>query len=363
MYKILVLNPGSTSTKVAYYEDDKKVCEKNLDIDRAVIAGMKGIFDQMDIRRESINAFMKEEGIDPRDLSFIMSRGGGGGNLMSGGYIIDDAFVQHCYDYETPHASSLGPVIARDMARELGIPAFVYDGEGVNEFIPEACLSGLKDFPIAPGSHTLNAKAAARIGAAQLGGRMEDYNIIVCHLGGGTSTSAHCHGRLIDSTSDGFSAERLGGVPMYALINYLNGCFSGKYTHRDMLKMAMGGGGLVSYLGTADLREVEKRIDEGDAEAKLVFDSLAYVQAKDIGAIATVMNMDVDAIVLTGGMAYSKRLVDAISARVSKIAPIIVAAGSHEMDSLAQGGIRLMNREEKYHKFGKDSSEDQYVGE
>lgn len=361
MYKILVLNPGSTSTKVAYYEDSVNVCERNLDVDRAAIAGMKNIFDQMDLRKETIRNFLDEEHIRPEDLSFIVSRGGGGGNLMSGGYLIDEALVQHCYDYDTPHASSLGPVIAYEMGRQLGIPAFIYDGEGVNEFIPEACLSGFPAFPIAPGSHTLNAKAAARIGAARLGGKLEDFNIVVCHLGGGTSTSAHCRGKLIDSTSDGYSAERAGGVPFMALIGFVAGCFSGKYTQRDILKMIMGGGGLAGYLGTSDLREVEKMVDAGDEKAKLIFDGMVYAQAKDIGAMATTMNMDVDAIVLTGGMAHSKRLVEALSARVGKIAPIIVAAGSHEMDALANGAIRLMNREEKYHKFGKDSSEDAYV--
>ena len=361
MYKILVLNPGSTSTKVAYYEDSVNVCERNLDVDRAAIAGMKNIFDQMDLRKETIRNFLDEEHIRPEDLSFIVSRGGGGGNLMSGGYLIDEALVQHCYDYDTPHASSLGPVIAYEMGKQLGIPAFIYDGEGVNEFIPEACLSGFPAFPIAPGSQTLNAKAAARIGAARLGGKLEDFNIVVCHLGGGTSTSAHCRGKLIDSTSDGYSAERAGGVPFMALIGFVAGCFSGKYTQRDILKMIMGGGGLAGYLGTSDLREVEKMVDAGDEKAKLIFDGMVYAQAKDIGAMATTMNMDVDAIVLTGGMAHSKRLVEALSARVGKIAPIIVAAGSHEMDALANGAIRLMNREEKYHKFGKDSSEDAYV--
>ena len=361
MYKILVLNPGSTSTKVAYYEDSVNVCERNLDVDRAAIAGMKNIFDQMDLRKETIRNFLDEEHIRPEDLSFIVSRGGGGGNLMSGGYLIDEALVQHCYDYDTPHASSLGPVIAYEMGKQLGIPAFIYDGEGVNEFIPEACLSGFPAFPIAPGSHTLNAKAAARIGAARLGGKLEDFNIVVCHLGGGTSTSAHCRGKLIDSTSDGYSAERAGGVPFMALIGFVAGCFSGKYTQCDILKMIMGGGGLAGYLGTSDLREVEKMVDAGDEKAKLIFDGMVYAQAKDIGAMATTMNMDVDAIVLTGGMAHSKRLVEALSARVGKIAPIIVAAGSHEMDALANGAIRLMNREEKYHKFGKDSSEDAYV--
>lgn len=360
MYKILVLNPGSTSTKVAYYEDTVSESERNLEVDRAAIAKMENIFDQMDLRKEAIRKFLEEEHIDPGELSAVVSRGGGG-NLMSGGYLIDENLVQHCHDYDTPHASSLGPVIAYEFGKKYGIPAFIYDGEGVNEFIPEALLSGFKEFPIAPGSHTLNAKAAARIGAKKLGGTMEDYNIVVCHLGGGSSTSAHRKGRLIDSTSDAYSAERAGGVPFMALIGFVAGCFSGRYSQRDILRMIMGGGGLVAYLGTSDLREVEKRIDAGDAQAKLAFDGMAYAQAKDIAAMASTMDMEVDAIVLTGGMAYSGRLVQAITRRVSRIAPVIVAAGSHEIDSLAGGTVRLLNREEKYHRFGKDSSEDAYV--
>ena len=360
VYKILVINPGSTSTKVAYYENEENKFEKNLDIDRAVIKGMKSIFDQMPLREAAIEEFLQEIGVAKTDLDYIVSRGGGGGNLRSGGYIIDDALVQHCYDYETPHASSLGPVIARNMAAELGIPAWIYDGEGVNEFIDLAMLTGLKEFPIAPGSHTLNAKAAARIGAKALGGKLEDFNIIVNHLGGGTSTSVHRKGKLIDSNSDGYSAERAGGMPFMGIIGFIRGIFSGKYTENQMLKMFMGGGGLMSYLGTSNLMEVEKRIAEGDQEAKYYFDGMVYQQSKDIGAMATVVNMDVDAIVLTGGMAKSKMLVEEITKRVGKIAPVIVAAGSHEMDSLAQGSLRVMRGEEKYHFYGKGEEEDRY---
>lgn len=359
-YHVLVINPGSTSTKTAYYQNEEKIFEKNMDIDRRTIAGMKSIFDQYQLRRAAIDAFMKEAQLDPSTLDFIVSRGGGGGNLRAGAYLINEELTAHCHRFHIPHASSLGPVIAYDMGRELGIPAFIYDGEGVNEFIDLATLTGLKEFPMTCGSHTLNAKAVARIGAAKLGGKPEDFNLIVCHLGGGTSTSAHRKGRLIDSTSDGYAAERAGGMPFQAIIHFVEECFSGRYTQGEILKLFMGRGGLVSYLGTSDLREVERRIADGDEEARFYFDGMVYQQAKDIGGMATVMDMDVDAIILTGGMAYSELLVKELSKRVGKIAPVIVAAGSHEMDSLAQGALRVMRKEEKYHLFGKGEAEDQY---
>lgn len=357
---ILVINPGSTSTKLSYYVDGREQFSSTADIDKQTIAGFRNIFDQYPLREASVNAFLDEHHIDRSSLSAIASRGGGGGNLMSGAYLIDEAFVQHCHDYEIPHASSLGPVIAYNLGKQLGIPAFIYDGEGVNEFIDLAKLSGLKEFPISPGSHTLNAKAAARLAAEQLGGKLEDFNLVVCHLGGGSSTSAHRKGLLIDSTSDGYSAERSGGVPFLALTGFVAGCFSGRYTQGDIMRLIMGHGGLVSYLGTSDLRKVEQQIEEGSEEARYYFDGMVYQQAKDIGAMATVMNMDVDAIVLTGGMAYSKRLTDAITARVAKIAPVLVIAGSHEMDSLAHGTERVLRKEEKYHLFGKGKEADRY---
>lgn len=362
-YRTLVINPGSTSTKIAFYEGKKQICEKNLDVDRTVTASMKNIFEQLELRTESIMAFLKEEKIAPESLDVIVSRGGGGGNLRSGGYLIDDAMTAHNRSYEIPHASSLGSVIALEMGRKLKIPAFIYDGEGVNEFTDLATLSGLKEFPIAPGSHTLNAKAAARLAAERLGGKLSDYNLIVNHLGGGTSTSAHSGGKLIDSTSDGYAAERAGGIPFLAVTGFVQGCFSGQYSQREIMNLIMGKGGLVSYLGTSDLREVEKRIDAGDKEAKFYFDGLIYQQAKDIGAMATVLNMDVDAVVLTGGMAYSERLVEEIRKRVGKIAPLIVIPGSHEMDSLAFGAQRILSGEEKYHLFGKDETEDRFYGQ
>lgn len=358
--KAFIINPGSTSTKAAVYVEGKAVAEENLELDREKTAGMKAIFEQYDLRKKTIEDFLVRNQMTCSDFDYIVSRGGGGGNLRSGGYLIDDALVEHCYQYEIPHASSLGPVIARDMGREWGIPAFIYDGEGVNEFNRYARLSGLKEFPIAPGSHTLNAKAAARLAAEKLGGRLEDYHLVVCHLGGGSSTSAHENGKLVDSTSDGYSAERAGSVPFLAVTGFVNGCFSGKYTRNDIMRLFMGRGGLVSYLGTSDLREVERRMEEGDPEAGYYFQGMVYQQAKDICAMAAVLHMKVDAVVLTGGMAHSVRLVEALKERIGSLAPVIVLPGSYEMDALAQGGLRIMKGKERYHFFGKGEEEDRY---
>ena len=361
-YRILVINAGSTSTKVAYYENEKNICEKSLDIDRSLIAGMKEIFEQYGLRRATIEFFLEEIGVKKESLDLIVSRGCGGGDQKGGAYMVNEALCEHCRHYEIPHASSLGPVIAFDMGNELGIPAFIYDSDGVNEFNDLAVLSGLKEFPIAPGSHTLNAKAAARVAAARLGGAYQDFNLVVCHLGGGSSTSIHSGGKLIDSTSDAYAAERTGGMPFLAMTGFVAGCFSGKYTQNEVMKLFMGKGGLMSYLGTSDLREVERRIEAGDEEAQYYFDGMVYQQSKDIAAMATVVDMNVDAIVLTGGMAHSQRLTDAIRKRVEKIAPVILVPGSREMDSLAGGALRVVRGEEGYHLFGEEETEEHYYG-
>lgn len=361
IYKILVINMGSTSTKVAYYENEKSRCEKNLSIDKNAIAGFKSIFDQYDLRRKAILDFLDEIELDPKELDFIVSRGCGGGNQKGGAYMVNEELCDHCRNYEIPHASSLGPVIAYDLSSELGIPAFIYDSDGVNEFHDLALLSGLKEFPIAPGSHTLNAKAAARKAAERLGGKYKDFNIVVCHLGGGSSTSIHRKGMLIDSTCDAYAAERAGGMPFLAVTGFISGCFSGKYTQGEIMKLFMGKGGLMSYLGTSDLREVENRIGKGDKEARYYFDGMVYQQSKDIAAMASVVNMDVDAIVLTGGMAHSDLLCQEIEKRVKAIAPVLRVPGSLEMDALAEGGLRVIRGEENYHLFGAEETEEMYL--
>lgn len=354
IHDILVINFGSTSTKLAFYKNELLQDEKTLDVSRDEIARCKTIFDQYDLRRRSIEEYAAGLDMTIGDFSYIVSRGCGGGNQKAGGYLINQALVDHCHNYKTPHISSLGPVITYDMMNEYGIPGYIYDSEGVNEFNRYATLSGLKEFPVDAGCHTLNAKAAARKAAALLGGQYGDFNLIVCHMGGGVSTSAHDHGLLIDSTSDAYAPERSGGMPMLGMVRFTRACFSGEYTLPQLLKMQTSAGGLMSYLGTSDLQEVVKRIEGGDSEAEYYFEGMIYQLAKDIGAMATVLSGQVDGIVFTGGMAYSGLLVERLKSRVAFIAPVFVVPGSHEMEALVLGSLRVVGGEEVAHEFGGD---------
>ncbi|MGD9569954.1 MAG: butyrate kinase [Sedimentibacter sp.] len=350
--RILVVNNGSTSIKVAGYENSNNLYEVELPIDSEKIKNYDSLYDQIGIRKQAIEEYISKRGESISEYDVVACRGTStikGVKLCSGGYVINKDYVDMCYQIATPHASTLGPIMTYEWMQEYKILGFIYDAEGVNEFNDYATLSGHKDFPITPGSHTLNQKAAARKCAERLGGKYEDYTLIVAHLGGGTSIALHDHGELVDSTSDGFSPTRMGGMPMLGMIGYTRECFSGKYTLNQLLKMMMNDGGLVSYLGTSDLREVEQRIKEGDKEAEFYFNGMVYALAKDIGTMATVSSGKVDCIVLTGGMAYSKRLVQTLSDRVSFIAPVEVFAGSLEMEALAAGILRIMLGKEEPH--------------
>lgn len=350
--KILVVNNGSTSIKIAGYENENKLHEVNLPIDPEKIRKLNTIYDQIGIRKQVIEEYITKLGDSISDYDVIACRGTAaakGIKLLSGGYAITPDYIDMCYQLTTPHASTLGPIMSYEWMTKYKIPGFIYDAEGVYEFNDFVTLSGHKDFPITPGSHTLNQKAAARKCAEMMGGRYEDYTIIVAHLGGGTSIALHDYGKLVDSTSDGYSPERWGGMPMLGMVEFTRACYSGKYTLNQLLKMIMGGGGLVSYIGTSDLREVEKRIEDGDKEAEFYFNGMVYGLAKDIGAMATAGYGKIDRIVLTGGMAHSKRLVKALSDRISFIAPVEVFAGSYEMEALATGILSIMRGIEEPH--------------
>jgi butyrate kinase len=351
--RIFVINPGSTSTKLALYNNSHPKIEADYPtIDKAD----DNIDTRLALRRKILARFFEENSIDATSLQVIASRGGGGGNFYAGAYHIDKELVEHCFSYKTPHASSLGPVLAYELSEQLGIPAYVYDAEGVNEFYRFATLSGMAAFPVTPGSHTLNAKAAARLASAELGGKYNDFNLIVCHMGGGISTSLHKKGRLVDSTSDAYSPERSGGMPMMAMVNFTNACFSGEYTLSQLLHMQIGGGGLAGYLGTSDLQEVERRMNGGDSDAEFYYNGMIYQLAKDIGGMAAANSFNIDAIVLTGGMAYSQLLVKLLTEKIEKIAPVIVKAGSHEMQALACGALSAFLGKEPIHLFSENKT-------
>lgn len=356
-YKSLGMNLGSTSTKVAIYQDETKICEEGIDVPRESLAGIKSdVFEQYDLRRNAIEDYVASKGLTISDFDFICCRGVAGGDQKAGCYLIDEAFVAMSVEESkgNAHPSYIGPSIAYDLAKDNGIKAYVYDSEGINEYNAFSRMSGHAEWPTVPGCHMLSAKAACRKAAGELGGKYEDYNFVVCHLGGGTTTSVHEHGKTVDATGDAFSPERAGCVPMLAIPNFLSVCFSGKYTQFEMGREIIGRGGLVSYIGTSDLIEVEKRIADGDEEAALYYDGMVYQLARDVAMMASAVDFEVDYIIFTGGMAHSKKLVAQLTKKVEKLAPVMVFPGSLEMESLACGTLRAVRGEECIHHYGVD---------
>ena len=351
VYRILAINPGSTSTKLAAYDNENCLFEENADVDPQLIKACRTVFEQYDLRMSSIESIMNSHGISPESIDCFVSRGCGGGNQRSGAYLIDQAYLELCHTNGIPHISNLSPQLAHDLAEKYGKRAYIYDAEGVNERDPLTLISGLKELKMNSGSHVLNAKMVARKASELLGKDYRDSTIVVCHMGGGVSSSCHKKGRLIDSSYDSYAPERAGGIPASAALNFVKLCFSGQYTEAQIKKMLMGRGGLISYLGISDLREVEKRIETGDENAKFYYDGMCLSLAKDIAAVSATVNMQVDAIALTGGMAYSKTLTAEITKRVEKIARVMVFPGSYELENLSTGVLRVLRGEEDYHLY------------
>lgn len=348
-YEILAINPGSTSTKIALFKNEELVSTETLRHSAEEIAPYKRIVDQLNFRRETILKFLKEKGISTNSLSAIVGRGGLLGPLKSGTYQVTEEMLdilrQGNYG---EHASNLGALIAYEIASSLNIPAYIVDPVTVNEMEPVAKISGMPEIERASIFHALNAKAVLRMAAKDLGAQPEKINFIIAHMGGGISVSAMKQGNVVDvnnALEEGpFSPERTGSLPTGSLVKL---CYSGKYTLDEMKKKLVGQGGMAAYLGTTDGVTVEKMIAEGDKKAKLVFEAMAYQVAKEIGAMATVMKGDVKAIILTGGLAYSKLLTGLIKERVEFIAPVMIYPGEDEMKSLAMGAFRVLTGEEK----------------
>lgn len=347
-HRILVINPGATSTKFAVYDDKTVLMRQTVEHATADLVEFDHVFDQYHFRLEIILAALQAAAIPLSSLTAVVGRGGLLKPLHGGTYAVNANMVE---DMRTAvmgeHASNLGSVISDELAHRLGIPAFIVDPVSVDEMEAVARISGMADLPRISLSHALNMKAVARKASRELGKRYEELNLILVHLGTGVSVSAHKQGRMVDvnnSREEGpFSPDRCGGLPVYSLVNL---CYSGKYTLKEMKEKLMGKGGLYSYFGTRDTREVEKLADEGNAQAAVALDAMAYQVAKEIGAMATVLSGEVDQIVLTGGMAHSERITAAIKHRVQFIAPIMVIPGEEELESLAYGCLRVLNGEE-----------------
>ncbi len=349
-YKSLIINPGSTSTKIGVFEDETLLFEETLRHSTEEIAKYASIIDQKDFRKDIIINLLKEKNFDIKDLDVIVGRGGLLRPIPGGTYTVTDALLADLKaGVQGQHASNLGGIIAREIGDEIGVPSFIVDPVVVDELEPVARISGIPEIERVSIDHPLNQKAMARRYAKSVGKKYEDVNVIVVHMGGGTSTGVHKGGKMVDVfaalNGDGaFSPERANGIPAKALVDL---CFSGKYTYDEMKKKIVGNGGFNAYLGTNDMREITKMVENGDEKAKLVRDAFIYQICKNIGACATVLDGKVDQIILTGGIAYGKTVTDDIAKKVSWIAPVTVYAGEEELLALAQGALRVLNKEEE----------------
>lgn len=351
--KILVINPGSTSTKVAIFEDENQVDLKVLRHSPEELSKFKTLWEQFDFRLKIILEFLNENGLRPTDFSAVVGIGGLLRPVKGGTYLVNEKMLEDARNnFQGEHPSNLGCALAYEIAKIGNVEAFTVDPVSVDEFEPLARYSGHPLIQRRSLSHALNIHATARLASEKIGKRYEEANFVVAHLGGGISVCPVKGGKIIDAndaSSDGpFSPERTGGLPLQPFITL---CFSGKYTEQEIRKLVMGKGGLVAYLGTNDASEIERRIKEGDAYAREVYEAMAYQIAKEIGAMATVLKGDVDAVVLTGGLANSKMLVDWITERVSFIAPVLVFPGEDEMRALAMGALRVLRGEEKAKEY------------
>ncbi len=349
----LIINPGSTSTKLALYDGEEKLLQSSIEHKAEDLHRFEKIGDQVPYRLSLIHEFMAENKIKGEELSAVVGRGGLVYGLRTGGYAVNDALAKALVDpaYSSPHASNLGGLLAKAVADEYGIPAYIYDAVTSGDLSPVAKITGIPEITRQSFSHVLNSRAQAIRYAASQGKRYEDMDLIVFHLGGGTSASVHRHGTMIDSVGDDdgqFSPERSGCVPALELTRL---CFSGKYTKAEMDKKIRGRGGMYAHLGTSDCREIERRIEAGDRRADEILQAQAYQIAKTIGLLSVALKGHCDAIILTGGLAYSKLLTERIKDYAGFLAPIVVIPGENEMEALAQGGLRLLSGQEKAKEY------------
>ncbi|WP_270567233.1 butyrate kinase [Clostridium beijerinckii] len=353
-HKLLIINPGSTSTKIAVYEGEKEIFEETLRHSSEEIGKFKYVVDQQSFRTDVILKILEDNKINITEMDAIVGRGGLLKPIVSGTYSVNDNMLKDLKEnVQGEHASNLGAIIANEIARSINKPAFIVDPVVVDEMEDIARLSGVPELPRKSIFHALNQKAVAKRYAQENMKSYEDINVIVAHMGGGVSVGAHKNGRIIDVNNalDGegaFSPERSGGIPSGDLARM---CFSGKYTLEEILKKITGKGGFVAYLDTNDGRIVRQLASEGDMKAKLVYEAMGYQVAKDIGAAAAVLCGKVDAIILTGGIAYEKMMVDIIKEKVEFIAPITVYPGEDEMLALAQGALRVLNGQEEVKEY------------
>lgn len=351
---LLIINPGSTSTKIGIYQDEKEVFVETLRHSSEEIGKYETIYSQLQFRKNIILDILRENNFDINSLDAVVGRGGMLKPMESGTYRVNEKMLEDLKNgVQGQHASNLGGILASEIGNELRIPSFIVDPVVVDELESVARVSGIPELPRQSKFHALNQKAVAKRFAKENGKKYEDLNLIVVHMGGGVSVGAHKNGRTIDVNNalDGegpFSPERAGTVPVGSLIKM---CYSGDYTEKEVYSKVVGRGGYVAYLDTNDARDVIKLEEEGDEEAKLYFDAFIYQVAKSVGEMSTVLCGKVDSIILTGGIAYSNKVVENIKSRVGFIAPITVYPGEDELLALAEGAIRVLTGEEESKEY------------
>lgn len=346
-HRILVINPGSTSTKLAYYENGKQMYGVSVNHSNEELSKFADVLEQEAFRAEVVDATLVMWGVDKRELSAVIGRGGLLPHMKAGGYLVEEEMVKALRKgIASPHASNLGGLLAWSVAEPLGIPAYIYDCVTSDEFEEVAKITGLPGIKRESMCHVLNMKAVARDVADKFGSEYGKMNFITAHLGGGISISAHKEGKIIDALRDDegpLSPERAGAVPLLHMIDL---CYSGQYTKNEMIRKIRGQGGIKAHLGTADSKLIEEMIRDGNEEAKLIYEALAYQVAKGIGQMAAVLKGKVHCIILTGGMANSEMLTSLIEERISFIAPVHIVAGEREMEALAAGAERMLSGED-----------------
>ena len=346
-YKVLTINPGSTSTKIALYGEQGELWNQTLRHPAEEIARFGRIAEQFEWRLSLILDAMVERGENISDLSAVVGRGGLTKPVMGGIYEVSESLIEELRTTSMEHASNLGAPLANAIARKAGVSAYIVDPPTVDELQPTARVSGVKTLPRISVFHALNQKAVARRYAIQVGKPYEELNLVVAHMGGGVSVGAHRKGYVIDVNNalDGegpIAPERAGSLPAGSLVEL---CFSGKYSKAEVKKMLCGKGGVVNLLGTNSMIEVRERAASGDEEAALVLDAMCYSIAKNIGAMAAALDGEVDAVILTGGLAHSEVITGNISRRISFIAPVEIYPGEDEMLALAESGLAVLRGE------------------
>ena len=350
-YKVLVINPGSTSTKIGVFEDETLLFEETLRHPTEEISKYATIVDQKDFRKDVIIKVLADNNYDLKSFDVVVGRGGLLKPIPGGTYAVTEPLLADLrVGIQGQHASNLGGILAKEIADSIGVPSFICDPVTVDEFAPVARYSGHPLLPRKSVFHALNQKAVAKRYAKEKNVPYDSLNLIVAHMGGGVSVGAHKNGKVVDTnnTLDGdgpFSPERTGSLPIGDLVKL---CFSGKYTQQEVAKMINGKGGLNAYMNTNDMRDVVRMaFEENNADAKLLFEAFIYQVSKEIGAMATVLNGKVDQIILTGGISFGERITSAIIEKVGFIAPVTIYPGEDELLALTQGALRVMNGEEK----------------